>query len=118
MHPTSVPSHGTAHAHLHRLLGSCRREVFEAACAFRRQPEPHLALIVLAGLAERWVDPSHLALLRPPHPAIRLGEDLGLDSLTVIELGLAAEEALGRDALRSDSSPPRTLGDLVGRFLP
>lgn len=116
--PSTAPIAGTDHSHLHRVLGPSRREVFEAACIFRRDPHPHLALLVVAGLAERWVEPALQPLLQTPSPEVRLNEDLGLDSLTVIELGLIAEEALGRDADRSTATLPRTLGEFADRYVP
>lgn len=106
----------TNEAQLRELLKRCPPETLSAARRFRRTREAALAEPVLLGVMARYVDQDSASRLREAAPDLRLSEDLGLDSLTMIELAMTLEDVLqiplNDERLRS----LRTLGD-INRFV-
>jgi hypothetical protein len=104
----------TERENLRHLLRHCEPEVFAAACAFRHSRDPAIAAAVVRGIVEYFTPADRRLLLHAAHSDLRLQEDLGLDSLTLLEIVSLAEDALG--LCLNPSNPPslRTLTDLIG----
>ena len=103
----------TDEAALRETLKRCSPATLAAARAFRATGDPaHLPLIVV-GVIERFVERRlREKLAAPSSDTLRLIEDLGLDSLTLMEIVILTEDILplsiGNDELR----PLRTVGDV------
>ena len=103
-------------ARLREALKRCSPPTYHAARAFRKTGSfDHLPVIV-HGVVERYVDREFRSKMRTPGLELRLAEDLGLDSLSMMEIVMLAEDILritiDNDELRQLS----TLGDVV-RFI-
>jgi len=90
----------------------CSPATYEAACRFRRTGDVTLLPVLIPGLIERYVEPELRARLKDPPHELRLREDLGLDSLTLIEFVMFAEDALQVTIDNDELTRLRTLGDL------
>lgn len=98
---------------LRHVLRHCRPEVFAAAAAFRRTGEPAAAATALLGIVEHFASEPSRVRLRDDRTHLRLREDLGLDSLALLEIASLAEEALGLSLTDEDLRGVRTVGDLL-----
>lgn len=99
-------------AELHELLKRCPASTYEAARRFRRTGDPTQIPIIVAGVIEHHVEPDLRAKLRSPDDQLRLVEDLGLDSLTLMEVVMLMEDALGILIGNEELTGLRTLGDV------
>lgn len=73
-------------------LKRCRPEVVEAVFAYRQSGDVRLLPLIVAGVIERFVEPELRPQLRGADDTLRLSEDLGLDSLTMMEIVLLTED--------------------------
>jgi 3-hydroxyacyl-[acyl-carrier-protein] dehydratase len=97
---------------LRDALKRCPASTYEAVCQFRKTANPeHLPAIVL-GVIERYVEPALRPKLRKPVDDLRLVEDLGIDSLTMMEIVILAEEVLRIAINNEELCRLRTLGDV------
>lgn len=94
------------------LLRHCSPSTYAAARQFRLTRDPNLVPAILYGVIERFVERPQRAILQRPAEEVRLAEDLGLDSLTLIELLVLAEDTLQMPLSVEDPPPLRTLADL------
>ncbi len=110
--PARNPFTAEDEAHLREALKRCSAGTFEAACQFRRTGRfDHLPKIVL-GLIERFVEPDLRPKLKHPNDELCLTEDLGLDSLTMMEIVILTEEVLQVSINNDELRRLRTLGDV------
>ena len=99
-----------ADAQLRDLLRRCSPCTYYAAYQFRRTGDPSRLPAVVVGVIERYVEPALRAKLKDPSAGLRLAEDLAIDSLTLLEIVLLAEEVL-QISIATDELPQlRTLG--------
>lgn len=93
----TVPFHPSAaidETALRDALKRCSPATFEAARAFRTTGDyAHLPAVV-AGVIERFVERELREKLVSPPDDLRLVEDLGLDSLTMMEIVILTEDVL------------------------
>ena len=100
----------TDEAHLREALKRCSPATVEAALAFRASGDcVHLPVIVV-GVIERFVERGLREKLATPSDDLRLVEDLGLDSLTMMEIVLLTEDALPVTINNEELRHLRTLG--------
>jgi 3-hydroxyacyl-[acyl-carrier-protein] dehydratase len=136
MNPTSLtnsttsPNQGTAELFGHRVVSpstdddACLREMLkrysaatlEAARQLRKTRNPDYLPAFVTGVIERFVEPDRRAKLRPPSDDLCLAEDLGIDSLTLMEVVLLAEEVLPISISNDELRRLRTLGE-IKRFV-
>jgi acyl carrier protein len=90
----------------------CSPATYELACRFRRTGDVALLPALIPGLIERYVDPELRARLKDPAAELRLREDLGLDSLTLIEFTMFAEDVLQIAIDNTELNQLATLGDI------
>jgi acyl carrier protein len=103
-------------AGLRDSLKRCSPATFEAVQKFRQTGDlVHLPVIV-HGVIARYVEPDLRLKLSDHADALRLNEDLGLDSLTMMEIVLLAEEVLKISISYEELCHLRTVGD-VCQFL-
>jgi 3-hydroxyacyl-[acyl-carrier-protein] dehydratase len=101
---------------LHETLKRCSPATYYAACKFRDTGDCADLRTVIVGVVERFVDREARPKLRAPSDALRLREDLGIDSLTMMEIIMIAEEVLRISVANDELTHLKTLGD-VQRFV-
>ena len=90
-------------AALRDSLKRCSAETIEKAVELRKTGNPALAGDVVIGIID---------LLKNPQDSLKMIEDLGLDSLTMVEIVLAVEDATGMSIDQEDVQKIHTLGDI------
>lgn len=101
---------------LREALKRCSPSTYYAACKFRKFRDPADLRTLVVGVIERFVERDLRVRLHLEGDALRLREDLGLDSLTMVEVVMLAEEALPISVSNEELTGLRTLGD-VQRFI-
>jgi 3-hydroxyacyl-[acyl-carrier-protein] dehydratase len=97
---------------LQHALKRCRPEVINAAIEFRATGNPRLLPFIITGVIERFTEPEHRHLLRHGQDNLRLNEDLGLDSLTLMEIVLLTEDVFGINISAEELRNLCTLGEI------
>ncbi|MEO0795532.1 MAG: phosphopantetheine-binding protein [Verrucomicrobiota bacterium] len=94
-------------------LKRCSPETITAAIAFRNQGDNSQAPMVIIGIIERFCEPDVRPKLKEPGAdELRVAEDLGVDSLTMVEVVMLVEEALEITIDNSELGDLRTIGDV------
>jgi len=99
-------------AALREVLKRCSPETINKAVKFRQTGDASLVGDVVIGIIERFVEPEKRAKLHGAADSLVIAEDLGLDSLTMVEVVLAVEDATGATVGESEVQKLRTLGDI------
>lgn len=94
----------------------CRPEVLDAVIKFRNEGDKTAVPIVINGIIERYLPPESTVNLDECTDDTRLQEDLGIDSLTMLEIVMSIEEAMGLRVEDSELASILTMGD-VKHFL-
>jgi 3-hydroxyacyl-[acyl-carrier-protein] dehydratase len=94
-------------------LRRCSAPTIDAALIYRKTGDVTQLPAVIFGIVERYVDPA----LRPQLTSagvedLRVVEDLGLDSLTIMEVVMLVEEVVLVTISNNDLRELRTLGDI------
>jgi 3-hydroxyacyl-[acyl-carrier-protein] dehydratase len=93
-------------------LKRCSEQTIEAAIAYRQDGDPlHISTIVL-GIIERFVEPEVRSVIRENADQARLLEDLGIDSLLMVEIIMLVEETLDIQIENEELRHLRTIGDI------
>jgi acyl carrier protein len=100
-------------APLHDLLRRCSEATRDAAARFRATGGLEHVPAIVVGVVERFAEPERRARLRGSRDHLRLIEDLGLDSLSITEIVMLAEEVLQVSISNEDLNHLRTVGDVV-----
>ncbi len=98
---------------LRETLKRCSPATYYAACKFRANGDLEALRAVVLGVVERFTDREMRRRLQSEPAAVsalRLREDLGLDSLTMMEVVMIAEEVLGITISNEELTRVRTLG--------
>jgi len=101
-------------ADLKQALRRCRPEVFESVLKFRNDGDATLVPSIVNGIIERYLPAESKVAIGDTNDDTRLAEDLGIDSLTMLEIVLSIEEALGFRIEDSELRNIRTMGDVKG----
>ena len=97
---------------LRESLKRCSAATYEAAAQFRKTGNTeHLPAIVL-GIIERYVEPDLRAKLKDADDDLRIIEDLGIDSLTMMEIVVLVEDVLQMTINNEELRHLRTVGDV------
>jgi 3-hydroxyacyl-[acyl-carrier-protein] dehydratase len=109
-----MPSTGRtlADQDLRDLLKRCPPETLTAALRYRRTKNPDCVPIVVAGVISRYLSREKAATFMAPRDEMRLVEDLGLDSLSLIEISMNLEDALAVTLSDEHLRQLKTLGDV------
>ena len=99
-------------AYLREALKRCSASTYEAASRFRQTGDPAWLPAIILGVIEHHVDPDLRAKLRDADDDLRLIEDLGIDSLTMMEIVALAEDVLPMSINSEELCLLRTLGDV------
>ena len=99
-------------ANLREALKRCSAATYEAAAQFRKTGNTeHLPAIVL-GIIERYVEPDLRAKLKDTDDDLRIIEDLGIDSLTMMEIVILVEDVLQMTINNEELRHLRSVGDV------
>ncbi|MBO5781128.1 MAG: acyl carrier protein [Opitutales bacterium] len=99
-------------AMLRDSLKRCSPETIEAAVEFRKTGDVSKVNTVILGIIARYAEPEKRPLLDNPSDDMVLAQDLNLDSLTMVEIVLAVEDATGISISNEDVQSLRTIGDV------
>jgi acyl carrier protein len=103
---------------LRTSLKRCSAETAEAAVRFRLSGDPKEIPAIVYGIIERHLSPEHNRNLSAASDDTRLIEDLGIDSLTLLEIVLSIEETLAISIENEELREILTLGQVktfIGR---
>ena len=99
-------------AALRESLKRCSPSTFEAAVQFRKTGNPEHVPAVVIGVIERFVEPDLRVKLKDADDDLRLIEDLGIDSLTMMEIVILVEDVLQLTINNEELRNLRTVGDV------
>lgn len=99
---------------IRETLKRCSAETIEAALLFRQSREPALANTIVIGIITRFLEPEQRAKLKIQGESdhLRLMEDLGVDSLTMVEAIMIIEEVLQISIKNEELRDLHTVGDI------
>lgn len=97
---------------LRESLKRCSPSTFEAAVQFRKTGNPDHVPAVVIGVIERFVEPDLRPKLKDADDDLRLIEDLGIDSLTMMEIVILVEDVLQTTTTNDELRNLRTVGDV------
>jgi 3-hydroxyacyl-[acyl-carrier-protein] dehydratase len=97
---------------LRETLKRCSPATYYAACKFRKTANPDDLRTVIVGIIERFVERELRPKLQTASDALKLSEDLAIDSLTMMEIVMVAEEVLGISVSNEELIHLRTIGDV------
>jgi acyl carrier protein len=93
-------------------LKRCSAESVEAAVAFRKTGNADLIATVVIGILARFLEPEQRPKLVGDCDSLRLMDDLGVDSLTMVEVVMLVEETLVIKIDNEDLRDLRSIGDV------
>jgi 3-hydroxyacyl-[acyl-carrier-protein] dehydratase len=93
-------------------LKRCSPATVEAALQFRRTKDTTQLPVIVLGVIERFVESELRPRLREGDDDLRLMEDLGVDSLTMMEIVMLVEEVLQMQTNNEELRNLRTVGDV------
>jgi 3-hydroxyacyl-[acyl-carrier-protein] dehydratase len=99
-------------ADLKQALRRCRPEVFDAVLKFRNDGDGTVVPFIVNGIIERYLPAESKISIADATDETRLAEDLGIDSLTMLEIVLSIEESLGFRIEDHELRNIRTMGDV------
>src|SRR3954465_12854859 len=97
---------------LREALKRCSPSTFEAAVQFRKTGNAEHVPAVVIGVIERFVEPDLRTKLKDAGDDLRLIEDLGIDSLTMMEIVILVEDVLQMTINNEELRNLRTVGDV------
>jgi acyl carrier protein len=109
---TTFPSHAIVDAGLRDTLRRCPPPTLEAVAAYRSSGDVRHVPTIVLGIVARFVDPELRPRLQDPDSELRMAEDLGLDSLALLEVVLLTEEVLRVTLDAEELRPIHTLAEL------
>ncbi len=99
-------------ASLREALKRCSPATIEAAIAYRKTLEASHLPAVIIGVIERFVEPDLRSKLKESDDELRMVEDLGIDSLTMMEIVILVEDVLQMQINNDELRNLRTVGDV------
>lgn len=99
-------------AKLRESFKRCGPETIAAILRFRNEKDISSVITAVHGIIQRYVKSDGTDAVAQRPDSARLGEDLGIDSLTMLEIVMSIEEALDFRIEDSDARGIRTLGDV------
>ncbi|WP_309398108.1 acyl carrier protein [Cerasicoccus maritimus] len=94
-------------------LKRCTPETIEAAIAFRNEGDVSQAPVVIIGIIQRFCEPEVRPKLKEAGADdLQIMDDLGLDSLTMVDVVMLVEESLDITIDNSELADLQTIGDV------
>jgi 3-hydroxyacyl-[acyl-carrier-protein] dehydratase len=101
---------------MREALKRCSPDTFKAAWAFRQSGDVRHIPTIVRGVIERYMDRDMRAKLGGVSEQLRLSEDLGIDSLTLMEIVILAEDVFPISIHNEELCSLKTVGDIT-RFI-
>lgn len=108
----SRPQANATNDPLREALKRCSARTYEAARQFRRTRDAVQLPVIIIGIIEHYVEPDLRTKLKTASDALRLAEDLGIDSLTRIQIVMLVEEVLEVEIDDKELARLQTLGEV------
>lgn len=105
-------SHKQIEDELAELLKRCSPETLQAALSFRKSKDVNQIEIIVLGIIDRHLEPEQREVFKGADDTFRLYEDLGLDSLTMLEIVMLVEQTLQVSIDNEELRDLRTIGDV------
>jgi acyl carrier protein len=99
-------------AELKMSFKRCSEPTVQAILRFRETKDIEVVPPIVTGIIERYMPPESADRFRSATDDTRISEDLGIDSLTMLEIVLSIEEAIELHIEDSELRPLKTLGDV------
>lgn len=99
-------------AELAELLKRCSAETLQAAILFRKSQDVSQIESIVLGVIDRHLEPEQREVFKGADDSFRLYEDLGLDSLTMLEIVMLVEQTLQVSIDNEELRDLRTIGDV------
>ena len=100
------------HEDLRDLLKRCPAGTYEAAIAFRVDKDVSQIEKIVLGIIDRHLEPEQREILLDSDDSLRMYEDLGMDSLTMLEIVMLIEQTIKVSIDNEELRDLRTLGDV------
>jgi acyl carrier protein len=97
---------------IREALKRCSSATVEAALQFRKTHDATHVPVVVIGVIERFVEPGLRSKLHEAEDDLRIVEDLGIDSLTMMEIVILVEDILQMQINNDELRNLRTVGDV------
>lgn len=110
--PTAKPLSPEDEEQLKESLKRCSPETVEAALDYRKTGDTELIPVIILGIIERFLEPDMRPRLKGDADELRIFEDLGVDSLTLVEIVMLVEETLDMTIDNNELRDLRTVGDV------
>jgi len=108
----SMPASSAPLVDLPSVLKRCSAETLAAACEFRRTRDVAQLDPIVRGVIARYVESELRPKLAGDARHVRLVEDLALDSLSMMEIVVLAEDVLGISVSNEELIGLQTVSDL------
>ncbi len=99
-------------AEVRESLKRCSPETVEAAIAYRKTGDTSQVPTIIMGILERVMEPEARPKLQEGNDDTRINEDLGIDSLTMVEVIMMVEETLDITVDNEELRNLSTIGDV------
>lgn len=93
-------------------LRRCTPETVEAAIDYRASKNASLVPTIVTGIIERFLEPDLKPLMKKGDDSLTLFDDLGVDSLTMMEIVILVEETIGISVENEELRELRSIGDV------
>ncbi|MDG0963483.1 MAG: phosphopantetheine-binding protein [Opitutales bacterium] len=97
---------------LKELLKRCPVGTYEAALSFRIEKDATQIEKIVLGIVDRHLEPEQREIFSNCNDTLRMYDDLGLDSLTMLEIIMMVEQTLDVSIDNEELRDLRTLGDV------
>jgi len=97
---------------LKELLKRCPAGTYEAALEFRKNKDVAQIEFIVMGIIDRHLEPDQREILSKSDDTLRMYEDLGMDSLTMLEVVILVEQTLKVSIDNEELRDLRTVGDV------
>jgi acyl carrier protein len=101
-----------AELELSELLKRCSPATLEAGINFRKTKDTKEIEPIVMGVIDRHLEPEQKEIFKNSDDTLRLYEDLGLDSLTMLEIVMLVEQTLQVSVNNEELRDLRTTGDV------
>jgi 3-hydroxyacyl-[acyl-carrier-protein] dehydratase len=97
---------------LRESMRRCPADAVTAAISYAQNHDVKLLPTIVLGIIERFVEPDVRPKLREGGDDVRLAQDLGIDSLLMVEIVILVEEVLSIHVENEELRTLQTIGDL------
>lgn len=101
---------------VNEAMRRCPEQAVQAAISFQTKRDPALVPPIVLGIIERFVEPEIRPKVASANDETSLFDELGIDSLIMVEIVMTIEQVLGVSAPDEELRGLRTIGD-VKRYL-